>query len=105
MSNSQLKLIKLSYGEEVLGKITKPNDSNQVTVEEAVAIQIGVGREGEMKLEFLPWTIAMFSEENVVTLEQSHIVAVAEPVEELKQRHSTLFGRVHVPEKKLIIPN
>ena len=48
MSNSQLKLIKLSYGEEILGKITKPNDSNQVTVEEAVAIQIGVGREGEM---------------------------------------------------------
>lgn len=101
---SELKIIKMSYGEEVIGLVSDLN-SDIVRIEESVTIQIGVGREGEMKMEFLPWTIAMFSEGNVVEVKNSHIVAIAEPVEELKQRHASLFGRVHVPEKKLILPN
>lgn len=99
-----LKLIKLSYGEEVLAEVkTVITNQNQYTLEDAVVIQPAPDQEGNMQLQFLPWTMAMFAADNTVTVERSHVVAEATPAEELVARHSQIFGKIHVPEKKLIL--
>ena len=97
-----LKLLKLSYGEEILANVKK-DLNGLLEVDEAVVIQPIADNDGNMQLQFVPWSVAMFAEDNVVVLVKDHIVAEAIPAEEIKERHSKIFGKIHVPEKKLII--
>lgn len=98
-----LKLLKFVTGEEVLSEVSIEPGKSKYKLEDSVCIQPVADKDGNMQLQFLPWTTAMFAKDNVVVVDVAHVLAEADPADEIKQRHSEIFGRVFVPEKKLIL--
>ncbi len=90
-----MKLVRLSSGEEIIGKVTETE--NDVTIKDGYTLIPA----GEGKIGFMPF-MAYTKADKGVTIDRKFVVFMVEPIEDLvKQIRQTDSGIV-IPDNKVI---
>jgi len=93
-----IKLIRMSSGEDVIATVLEE-------VEDAIRISnaLVVIPTGNKQLGFAPWSPVMSSNVEYIEVFKQFIVYVSEPNENVIENYNSIFNKVIVPEKKLIL--
>ena len=94
----EYKLVRLSSGEEVVGKVTQNKES--VTITDGYSLIPA----GEGKIGFMPFMAYTKAAEGI-TISNSFILFTVEPVDELVDQVKAMSSPIQVPEKQGIITN
>lgn len=101
---TNLKLLKMISGEELLAEITKETDTH-VSIKNPVRVVIVPTKTSPQNptVGFAPWVD--FSEEKEFTIHKAHVIVMMKPVQEFINQYNTMFGGIVAPASKLIIPS
>lgn len=94
-----IKLLKLVTGEEVLVTVTSES-SSELEIQDAVVVFPANNAQGGLSLNFVPWTLTMFSEDDKAMLSKEHILATCNANTEIIDRYKKMFGL----DSGLVIP-
>lgn len=99
---ANLKLLKLTNGEEILGELLPSSDS-VVIVKNPVRVVMIPSRVDPEKpqIGLAPW--AQFSDDKTFTIDKMHVLTIMTPIKEFEVQYNTLFGGIVTPPK-LIVP-
>lgn len=105
--NTQLQIVKLSSGEEVLGKVSDMEIEGrqliQVEKPAVVIIQPHPTEEGKFNVALAPY--APYAEKALVSIMPNHVVAIMSPVANLIDEYNRVYGSsVIMPKEKKIQP-
>ena len=90
---SETQIVRLSTGEEIVAKVTENEDSYTL---KSPAILIPAGRDQLAFGQWLPYADI----EDGIEINKKYVVFVVEPMTELANQYSTMFGSgLVVPEK------
>ena len=92
-----IKLMKLTTGEEILAEIVSENAS-AVTMKNVLAVVLNPTREG-ISYGFMPWG-SLTSDNKVIN--PNTVIYDAEPSDDLRNGYASMFGGVVIPPKTLI---
>lgn len=93
-----VKLIRMSSGEDVVATIVK-DEEEILTIQDAiVAIPTGQGNLG-----FAPWSPILSKEEKEIPVNKRFIVYIAEVNSDIIDQYKQMFSTIVTPEKKLIL--
>ena len=97
---SEIKVVKLVSGEELVVEITEENDSS-VTFKNPVASVLQRSQNtGGAALGFMPW---MHAADGPFTVDRNKIICIANVADEVKNGYNQIFGAgIVVPPKQLI---
>lgn len=96
-----LKLLKLTTGEEILGQFRC--EPSIYYASDVVMVHPVPSEDGGMSLQFIPWTMTMFSQDNKVEIYVDQIVAETEVAVELQERYLKIFkNSILTPSSSLI---
>lgn len=102
---SNVKIIKLVSGEEILAEVTDAAATMPVAIKNPVRILVIPNKVDPKtpQVAFAPW--AEFSEEKTFTIDKSHILCIMTPIKEFVQQYKSMFGGI-IPanQSKLIVP-
>jgi hypothetical protein len=110
MMASNIKIIKLITGEELLAEVTISSPiPTSITLKNPVRIVV-IPQKPNMQYDpnrapsigFAPW--AEFSEDKTFELDKAHILAIINPVKEFVNQYNSMFGGLVVPSSNLILP-
>ena len=102
---SNIKIIKLITGEELLAEVTISSPiPTSITMKNPVRIVVMPNKLDPKtpNVGFAPW--AEFSEDKTFDLDKAHILAIINPIKEFVNQYNTMFGGLVVPSSNLIIP-
>lgn len=93
-----IKLIRMSSGEDVIATILEE-------VEDAIRISnaIVIIPTGNNQLGFAPWSPVISSAVEYIEVFKQFIVYVSEPNEKIIENYNSLFNKVILPDKKIIL--
>lgn len=93
-----IKLIRMSSGEDVIATVLEE-------VEDAIRITntLVLIPTGNKQLAFAPWSPVLSPNVEYIEVFKQFIVYVSEPNESIIENYNSLFNKVIVPEKKLIL--
>jgi len=95
---TDVKLIRLSSGEDVVATVLS-KDGNVTTLKDAiVAIPTSQGQIG-----FAPWSPIISKDNPNIDVSNDHIVYVAEADSSVLEQYNTMFGLVIAPKPQSII--
>jgi hypothetical protein len=94
----EYKLVRLSSGEEVVGKVTQNEES--VTITDGYSLIPA----GEGKIGFMPFMAYTKAAEGI-TIPNSFILFTVDPLDELVDQVKSMSSPIQVPEKQGIITN
>ena len=102
---SNVKIVKLVSGEELLAEVTELASTLPVTLKNPVRILVIPNKLDPKtpQVGFAPW--AEFSEEKTFAIDKSHILCIMTPINEFVQQYRSMFGGI-IPaaQSKLIVP-
>ena len=90
-----MKLIRLSSGEEIIGKITETETS--VTIKDGYSLIPA----GEGKIGFMPF-MAYTKADQGVTIDKKFVMFMVDPVEDLLNQIRQMDSGIVVPDNKVI---
>ena len=104
-----VKLIKLLSGEDLIAKVL-PSSDEVVKMENPVRIvvippppQMQYDPKRATNVGFAPW--AEFSEDKVIVVDKSNVIAIMNPIKEFANQYNAMFGKLVVPTgSNLILP-
>lgn len=99
---SNIKLLKLINGEELLAEVTDEEGST-VKIKNTVRI-IMMPSKADPKtpsVGLAPW--AEFSEDKEIVLYKTHILCIMTPIREFINQYNSIFGGIVLPSSKLIL--
>ena len=102
---SNIKIIKLITGEELLAEVTISSPiPTSITMKNPVRIVVMPNKLDPKtpNVGFAPW--AEFSEDKTFELDKAHILAIINPIKEFVNQYNTMFGGLVVPSSNLILP-
>ena len=91
----KMKLVRLSSGEEVIGKVTETE--NSVTIENGYTLIPA----GEGKIGFMPF-MAYTKADKGVTINKKFIMFMVEPIEDMVNQIRQMDSGIVVPDSKVI---
>jgi hypothetical protein len=98
---SNVKVLKLVTGEELVVEITNETDTGVEFVNPVAAVLQRSNQTGGAALGFMPW---MHAADGPFLIEKSKIVTIANVAEEVKNGYNQIFGAgIVVPPKDLIL--
>lgn len=92
----KMKLVRLSSGEEVIGKVTETE--NTLTIEDGYSLIPA----GEGKIGFMPF-MAYTKAKNGITIDKQFVVFTVEPLDELIDQIRQMNSGIVTPPKQGII--
>ena len=92
-----VKLIRMSSGEDLIATLNKETDTNIVIQDAIVAVPTGSGSIG-----FVPWSPILSKDQKELTVEKTFVVYIAEPDEGVVKQYGMMFNKIITPSKKLI---
>ena len=100
---SNLKIVKLINGQELLGEIVAETDSN-ITIKNPVRVVTVPSKTAANMptVGFAPW--AEWSEEKDFTIHKAHVIVTMKPIQEFVNQYNSMFGGIVAPSSKLIMP-
>lgn len=106
-ATTQLQIVKLSSGEEILGKVSDIDIEGrqliQVEKPAVVIIQPHPTEEGKFNVALAPY--APYAEKALVSIMPNHVVAIMSPVANLIDEYNRVYGSsVIMPKEKKIQP-
>ena len=98
---NELRILKLSTGEEVVGNITE-RSGDLISIENPCVLGIAMGPNGKASLQMQPMLI--FSEQKVVELQLNHVIYNISVAQEIQNRYNEIYGSgIVMPKKQSII--
>jgi hypothetical protein len=99
---NELRIIKLSTGEEVVGNIVEKLGA-VCRIEHPCLLGITMGPNGKANLQMQPMLI--FSDQKVVEINRDHIIYDVSVAIEIKNKYNEIYGTgiVVPPQQKIII--
>lgn len=94
---SDIRLIKIITGEELLGEVVIESDS-ELTIKNILAVMVNPSREG-ISYGFIPWGSLSKADR---TLSKSHVICSALPNDDVLESYNSMFGNIISPPKQLI---
>ena len=91
----KMKLVRLSSGEEIIGKVIERND--EIEIKDGYSLIPA----GEGKIGFMPF-MAYTEADKGVTIDKRFVMFVVTPVEDLVNQIRQMDSGIVVPEKKVI---
>lgn len=82
-SQMKVEFIKLSSGEEIISQTEHSGD----TIALKSPVMLAITREGVGMMPFAP-----FAKDGKISLSRSHVLAIAEPDDEIKNAYNSKFG-------------
>jgi hypothetical protein len=101
---TNLKILKMISGEELLAEILSETDT-QLELKNVVRVVVMPTKTNPQTptVGFAPW--ADFSEQKEFTIHKAHVIVAMKPVQEFINQYNSMFGGiVAAPSSKLIIP-
>jgi hypothetical protein len=100
---SNLKLLRLTTGEEILGEVLNENVS-KVEIKNPVRVLVVPSKNdpNNPSVAFAPFT--QWSDDKVLTLNANHVTYVATPITEFVNQYNSMFGGLVVPNSKILTP-
>jgi len=98
-----LKILRLSTGEEIMGEVTSDNGT-VVTIKNPIRI-IVVPSQSDPKnpsVAFAPFM--QWSDDKELTLNKNHVITIVAPITEFVNQYNGMFGGIVVPQTKIITP-
>lgn len=90
---TKLKIIRLSTGEEILAKINEDTADDFYLLEDAVTLVYTPRSDSEMSVGFAPFM--PYAENKFIF--KGLIVAMGEPVDNMKKEHMRIFSGIVLP--------
>ena len=99
---NELRILKLSTGEEIVGNITE-RINGLISIENPCLLAIAMGPNGKASLQMQPMLI--FSEQKVVEFNPNHIIYNVTVAQEIKNKYNEIYGSgiVLPPSQGIII--
>lgn len=101
---ANVKLFRLTNGEEVLAELIEDKTTLNVRFKNPVRVVI-VPSKTDPKIPTValaPW--AEFVDEKEFSLDKSHVMFIMTPVQEFVNQYNSIFGGIVMPSSKLILP-
>lgn len=100
---TNLKLLRLSTGEEILGEIINENVT-KITIKNPVRVIMMPSKTdpNNPTVGFAPFI--QWSDDKELTLNANHVTLSASPITEFVNQYNSMFGGIVVPNSKLITP-
>ena len=96
---SNVKLVRLSTGEDVIADIVEEEDLYLIFKNAIVAFPSEMG-----KIGFAPWSPLLSKEKQEIKVARKFIIYVADPDEGIVEQYNQMFGsKLMTPNKKLIV--
>jgi hypothetical protein len=95
---SNIKLIRMSSGEDVVAEVMLEDSKTLQLTNAIVAIPTGNGQLG-----FAPWSPILSKEEKTIDVAKQFVVYQAEPDSSVVEQYNAMFGNVIAPKNKSII--
>lgn len=94
-----VKLIRMSSGEDLIANIINDQERDIVVVENAI---VGVPT-GQGTLGFAPWSPMISKKEKEIAVDRRFVIYIAEPDEQIVEQYEQMFSNIVKPSKKLIM--
>lgn len=101
-SVSNIKIIKLVTGEELLSNVVDTGATVRLTNPVRIVVMPNKLDPKTPNIGFAPW--AEFSEDKEIVIDKSHVLAIITPIKEFINQYNTMFGGLVVPTSNLILP-
>lgn len=104
MANTEnLKILRLSTGEEIIGEVLEQNVT-KVLIKNPVLIVVMPSKSDPKNpsVGFAPFM--QWSEDKSLTLNANHVITIATPINEFVNQYNGMFGGIVVPNSKIITP-
>lgn len=100
---TNLKLIRLFTGEDLMGEIIETTDRT-IKVKNAVRVVVIPNKTtpDQPGVAFAPFT--HWSKDTEIDVNSHHVLAVLNPIAEFINQYNATFGGLVVPDTKLILP-
>lgn len=92
-----VKLIRMSSGEDVVATIVNETDSVLEVENAIVAIPTGEGQIG-----FAPWSPLVSKSDKTLPVNKKFVVYVAEVAEDIVNQYNQMFSKIVTPTSKLV---
>ena len=93
-----VKLIRMSSGEDVVANLIEEKEGSLVLEEPIVAVPAGNGQLG-----FAPWSPLLSTSQKELEVSRQFVVYVAEVQEDVVEQYEKMFATVKTPPKKKLI--
>ena len=99
---ANLRILKLSTGEEIVGDIVEEN-ADKYRMENPCVLAIGMNQAGKAALQMQP--LLIFSEQKVVEFNPNHVIYNVSVAQEIKNKYNEIYGSgiVLPPSQDIII--
>lgn len=101
---TNLILVKLLTGEEIIGEALSENFGTQINVKNAVRIVVIPDQLNPKSTQVALAPYLQFSEDKEVSLNRSLVIAIAKPLPEFVNQYNSLFGGIQIPTSSIITP-
>ena len=92
-----VKLLRISTGEEVVAEIVEESDDTITVRNGLVCIP------QQQSVGFIPWKSVVDKQEPEITVSKQFIVYIASLDPSVKNKYCEMFGGITTPDKKLIL--
>ena len=98
---ANLRILKLSTGEELVGDIVDETPE-KYRVENPCVLAIGMNQAGKAALQMQP--LLIFSDQKVVQIKHAHVIYEVSVAQEIKNKYNEIYGSgIVVPTQSKII--
>ena len=98
---ANLRILKLSTGEEIVGDIVEEN-ADKYRMENPCVLAIGMNQAGKAALQMQP--LLIFSEQKVVEFNPNHVIYNVSVAQEIKNKYNEIYGSgIVLPTSQSII--
>jgi len=100
MSSPEIKIVRLSTGEELICTITSESTSSRGTVYHMTDVAILIPTEAN-QLGLAPFVPYSTVSTEGVEIAEKDVMFVTEPVEDLKKQYQNMFSKIMTPDQKI----
>jgi hypothetical protein len=94
-----VKLIRMSTGEDVVATVVNDDERDVIHIKDAIVAVPAGGNQ----LAFAPWSPILKKDVEYVEVYRRFVMYISEVDDNVLGQYNTLFNKVIVPEKKLVL--
>jgi hypothetical protein len=94
-----VKLIRMSTGEDVVATVVNDHERDVIQIKDAIVAVPAGGNQ----LAFAPWSPILKKDVEYIEVYRRFVMYISEVDENVLGQYNTLFNKVIVPEKKLVL--
>lgn len=93
-----VKLIRLTSGEDIVANLISENDDSIIIENAIVAVPSGRG-----ELGFAPWSPLLSKNVKELTISKNFVIYVSETQDQIVEQYNEIFSPIIAPSKKLAL--